>query len=406
MQVHKPRDSILSLFDPLVAPGTPPRNTGSPDSTSSDKENDSPNNKQPGETTIFFNRIYKENPVYEAKSPKGKLIDFGEASFVSCGDEGTRGEDGAMSEDEDASMSPFFERRPLADLEIEKTVPSTSTFPDVPPIIPTLCQPSWSESSTTLSTLTSNPSSATTLADVINEINLSAMTLADKENQPVTDKLSCPDITVCPPEVEPAPSIPQVEEILNSPPDQSYLSPVSSGATRRTSNCISPNDPRRASVDLQSAFKLQMQSSDMSFDLLNDKISFLNPAGLGCSLAEADANDDTFDLAKEQLQMEEIASRYMRSTAINVDEDTFDFVKEQQRMEAVLRKYVPINEESLPSVMPDVPRVKDFSQYLFRSVWCMHTDQHLLIVFSSPQARTIYRAYFGLDEAPGQTPRV
>ena len=41
---------------------------------------------------------------------------------------------------------------------------------------------------------------------------------------------------------------------------------------------LSPDDPRRASVDLYSSFHLQMQSEDMSFDLLNDKISFLGGA--------------------------------------------------------------------------------------------------------------------------------
>ena len=41
---------------------------------------------------------------------------------------------------------------------------------------------------------------------------------------------------------------------------------------------LSPDDPRRTSVDLYSSFHLQMQSAEMSFDLLNDKISFLGGA--------------------------------------------------------------------------------------------------------------------------------
>ena len=87
MPANQPNESVLLLFDPLSTPETPPRNTNSPDSSSSDKENDAAS-QQPGPVTVFFNRIYKENPVPSIKSPKGRLIDFGDASFVSqCGDE-------------------------------------------------------------------------------------------------------------------------------------------------------------------------------------------------------------------------------------------------------------------------------------------------------------------------------
>ncbi|KIP06255.1 hypothetical protein PHLGIDRAFT_36029, partial [Phlebiopsis gigantea 11061_1 CR5-6] len=104
-----------------------------------------------------------------------------------------------------------------------------------------------------------------------------------------------------------------------------------------------------------------MQSSEMSFDLLNDKISFLNMSTPNRSLADADAENDTFDLAKEQLKMEEIASRYMQPSSINIEEDTFDFVKEQRRMEAGFQKYAPIREESLAEVALEMPRVKELT---------------------------------------------
>lgn len=369
MQVHKPRDSLLLLFDPLNTPETPPRNTNSPDSVSSDKENDIPS-QQPGELTAFFNRIYKDEHIRQIKSPKGKLIDFEETSFASFTDENKQDEDGVTEECEDTPVSPSLRRIPLADLEVERIVPSTSTVPEEPQIAPPTL--SWSESSVTLSPFvtTSTAPSGSTLADVINEINFSALSLADKqEMRDHPQELSCPNITVCPPDVEPSPSIPRAQDISRSSPGVSYLSPITStncsGATLRTrehSN-TSSNDPRRTSVDLQSSFNLQMQSTEMSFDLLNDKISFLNSSSSSHSLADVDM-DDTFDLAKEQLRMEEIASQYMRTPAINIEEDTFDLVKEQRRMEAVLKKYVSINEESLTSVVRDIPRVKELSSYL------------------------------------------
>ncbi|KZT67421.1 hypothetical protein DAEQUDRAFT_641750, partial [Daedalea quercina L-15889] len=71
----KPRNSILYLFDPLESLTTPRRDR-SPDSGSSDKEND----VQPGEVTVFFNRIYTSQKNVAPKTPNGKLIDFGDTT--------------------------------------------------------------------------------------------------------------------------------------------------------------------------------------------------------------------------------------------------------------------------------------------------------------------------------------
>ncbi|KAI0695364.1 hypothetical protein BC835DRAFT_1258103, partial [Cytidiella melzeri] len=72
----RPRDSLLYLFDPIARPQTPPRSTGSPDS-SSDKENDNP---RPGQLTAFFNRVYTDTKTTQL--PLGKLIDYGGISVV------------------------------------------------------------------------------------------------------------------------------------------------------------------------------------------------------------------------------------------------------------------------------------------------------------------------------------
>lgn len=380
MTTFKPRESIISLFDPLGGPDTPPRNTNSPDSLASDKENDGPGNP-PGQLTVFFNRVYKGLPPSVAKLPKGKLIDFGDASFESCedGDMLDKREEDAI-EGVEVGRSPLSRRIPLADIELERIPP-----PQTPQTIPEHSAERSAEERKALQSMDAilSPFAPLTtapcispFADVINSINLSAMTIGEAPQPPSNaGDLDCPNITICPPdaEVEMALSSPRVQTIADLPADNVFLSPSAQtstpavasafNASRRTHTLshTSPSDPRRASVDLQSSFNLHMQSMDMSFDLLNDKISFLNSSSSSQTLADADMNDDTFDLAKEQLEMEAIAARYMKQPTINIEEDTLDIAKEQQRMEAGLKKYADISEESLTGVLREVPRVKELS---------------------------------------------
>ncbi|KAF6766589.1 hypothetical protein DFP72DRAFT_867066 [Ephemerocybe angulata] len=78
--MSRPRQSILSLFDPLASlqdPSTPPRND-SPDSES-DKENENPPPRTDLTLTTFFNRTYK--PRHSALKPiRRRLIDVGDAT--------------------------------------------------------------------------------------------------------------------------------------------------------------------------------------------------------------------------------------------------------------------------------------------------------------------------------------
>lgn len=90
MNTNRPRDSILSLFDPLAAPTTPERDVSTPDSAS-DKENDGP-----GQVTVFFNRIYTkpQTPTHVASPSTGQLIDFGDISIRDESDASLLDEDG------------------------------------------------------------------------------------------------------------------------------------------------------------------------------------------------------------------------------------------------------------------------------------------------------------------------
>ena len=165
---------------------------------------------------------------------------------------------------------------------------------------------------TAITPAVSEAPSGTPLADVINSINLGSLTIHAEAGQSETvfgeasSDVVCPDITVIPTISEPpSPSPMQTANAFLSPviPPTVFSPPV-----RRHHVSTSPNDPRRASVDLQFSFSLQLQSSDLSFDLMNDKISFFSQ-GQDSFWSGAD-EDDTMDLAKEELKMKLNAERY------------------------------------------------------------------------------------------------
>lgn len=407
MLTYNPEDdSLLAFFDPLAAPlsappETPPRNN-SPDSAS-DKENEGPQ-QQPGPFTVFFNRTYKDASAHNAsRSPRGKLIDFGEASFCSQANDETSSctVDSLFSDDSiDASLSPFVPRRPLADIELEKIAPLTTHLPatileepegPAPPVFGAV------------SRVTSNAP----FTDAIRSINFSALSITDAtELQSTPVEFNRPGIAVYPPDAEPVVHdvalSPIVGAITSTPLNETHLSPTSQPfassanlptGTRRThtSTSTSSNDPRRTSVDLPSSFSLHLQSSEMSFDLLNDRLSFLGSPNSSFALHDADIEDDTFDFAKEQLEMERIAACYMKSPSVNVEEDTLDLRKEQRRTEARLKTFEAIDEESFAGVVREIPRVKEFSECT-RSAYFMHTLT-TNIPLSSAKTRTFDRTY-------------
>ncbi|EKM58632.1 uncharacterized protein PHACADRAFT_27086 [Phanerochaete carnosa HHB-10118-sp] len=361
-----PQENVLSLFDPLVRPETPPRNTSSPE-PASDKEND----VQPGPVTVFFSRIYKDIPVQKiSKNPKGKLIDFGERTPVPPRQEDMLGDEGfdCFAEDEEeVPDSPGVSRRPLADIDLEQ-IPQTLRRPSIIP-------EDLEDVQSVYDPVSSAPA-GTPFTDVVNSINLSAMTLTDFQDPPVASSaFICPNIAVCSP--EPAVIAESTPARLESRADTScgssfvLLSPTAHTSTStdlppcgtrrtQTSNLTSSADPRRISVDLQSTFSLHMQSADMSFDLINDKISFLNASNSSWTIVDADRDDDTFELTKQRLHISGTGARHMEMPDANLDEDTLDLAKEQKRIE-VLQKCEPIREESLDEIVVVVPRVKELT---------------------------------------------
>ncbi|KAJ3542620.1 hypothetical protein NM688_g5953 [Phlebia brevispora] len=343
MNTNRPRESVISLFDPLnTPPDTPTREVHTPDSAS-DKENDAPSH-HPGQLTSFFNRIYT-NPKM-VKAPRGKLIDFeesGELAAVEQHDATGNASGDVAGQQQHASDGAteglwqisnwrrypqrMFESRPRS----WRSQPSAHPPPSSPS--------SWSDVSSLLAhACTSAAPAGAPLADVINAINLGSLDINAEAKEHATASseetlvANCPDITVVPPESEPSspnPSMP-VDNYVSP-----FLSPVApppvfSPPIRRQHVSTSPNDPRRISVDLHSSFSIQLQSPEMSFDLLNDKISFLSQ-GQDSFWTAAD-EDDTMDLAKEEFKMKMIAERY-------------ESIKEEDEIE-------PVPDEKLQCISP------------------------------------------------------
>ncbi|TBU45727.1 hypothetical protein BD309DRAFT_1008463 [Dichomitus squalens] len=287
----KPRNSVLYMFDPLQSPSTPRRDSSSSELSASDKENDGPC----GDVTMFFNRICAAQQRHDVQvfTPKGKLIDIGDTpaplgtAWDGMEHDGSDA-DGEQSEsDAEGCSIPSPPRRPFAELDVDHTPrPSGSSRPAKGSIFGMTSSPS--QDSTPLPAMLVPAPQTSPLADVVNSINFSSMSLAGEpitidrrtgvhsQTQEAGDSKNgrasspFPEINVC------APETPSTEDYDISGNHDNKPAMMSASHLRPTSSLtqLSPDDPRRTSVDLYSSFHLQMQSAEMSFDLLNDKISF------------------------------------------------------------------------------------------------------------------------------------
>ncbi|TCD64015.1 hypothetical protein EIP91_004683 [Steccherinum ochraceum] len=335
LDMQNPNQSILSLFDPLRNPATPGRDATTSPEPSSDKENDGPVGSA-GQVTVFFNRVYKRAPHHSVKTPKGKLIDYDTTVFVSHSEpEDEEGDDEDMGEmilegldddlenrstvvededtlmqdeknvDEDTIQIPVSRRQPLADIQLDSVLGSV---PEPEPVVVAGSPNSsmlWDEPNALVPAISAAPSGAP-LASVINSINFASLSLHSPDSSrelfghpfghPATPRIAVTEAESS--HTSPVSQTPQrlFGTHLSSSPSTSTL------VTRRLSPTTSATDPRRASVDLQSSFRLQLQNAEMSFDLLNDKISFL-----GHDSFWTGADDDSVDYKKEEQAMMAIA---------------------------------------------------------------------------------------------------
>ncbi|KAI0090969.1 hypothetical protein BDY19DRAFT_667501 [Irpex rosettiformis] len=243
---------------------------------------------------------------------------------------------------------------PLAELQLDKlSLPAEqpeaameidpgSTHHDDNATQPRSSQPDHSQP--LRSVITAPAPLGTPLADIINSINYG----------------TSPSISICPPDDDivfepeyesplPRNSHPSTSEDSHLSPDSSLTSFRAAGTLRRTITS-SANDPRRISCDLQSSFSLVMQSSEMSFDLLNDKISFFGQGQQQESSWPGEHEDDILDFSNNDKVAPMGDEGMMKAEDVSMEDDTFDFAKEKKMMDALGEKYGSIHEERLRPV--------------------------------------------------------
>jgi hypothetical protein len=347
--MQKPRHSILQLFDPLMAPSpqTPGREVTSTTPDSSDKENEFPTSSiDPLSLTQFFNRTYKvdrqPNPA-APRTPDGKLIDItinddDQLVSISLDDRDLSQDDDKFSlEGEDSENAPPFikhgiqetsprvddnprifmtpqNRKILADIDID------ASYPPKPPVKQGTLKISFirhamePKHEPVPSASEVAPSAAVSCSD---ELAVHAE-VSDPNS-------SIPAIAFHPPTSEPRSSPDLVDTQASVNKSGSHLSPDASSYFGDSPPAPIPRrtlpsagiDRNRISIDLQSSFQLQLQSSDFSFDLVNDRISFFG--GQGSFIDDIEDYSDPDNDRKER-SVEEVTQKACLGEAAFVDE--------------------------------------------------------------------------------------
>ncbi|KAJ6503279.1 hypothetical protein C8R47DRAFT_1105425 [Mycena vitilis] len=283
--MNRPRASVLQLFDPLSA-----RDAHSPDS---DKENSFPDSD-------FFPQTHVQHasPVRLTR----RLVEVGDVTVDNGGEEDDGEEGGEEEEQEEVeadendtiglpppASSP---RTPLADVTFDRErTPMRSKM--------------YRRKAAAGELASSQPAPEDyAFASVIDAVDASG---------PIFGAQGNPSVVVCPPEEtesSPASDTTSVATLSLATPTGSLISdttmafPTPSEAS--TSFLAPANQPTPASMtsfnldcssaDLQSSFALHMKmNSDESFDLLNDRISFLEQSG----------DEESFDMGKELVSIVE-----------------------------------------------------------------------------------------------------
>lgn len=370
---NRPRDSLLSLFDPLSQSNsssdtseTSPHHdrdlvSPSPSEGGSDKENSTPAevNAQPtmGVSPMtfnkFFSRPYADHKLLptQVPLPLDRLIDFdvsvvvdnrGQGEIEASGDESDAedaGRDESPEEEvedenndtprlEDNSVfsstslhindRPPSSRLPLADISLAVAALSSSS--------PAVSSPSPTKNSvkdyfTSRSAPLPSPSltrapESSRLFSVIDSINSAD---GSPSSSPSASPHSSPPMSPIEEHARDK-TISQTPKItVHSPAsledNSDTLSPLPTAPIPRLRSHISPAstseafDPRRVSVDLQSSFSSYIACPESSFDLLNDRISFINHDSFLGQLVSFTDGDADIDVAKEEEEMEELVAK-------------------------------------------------------------------------------------------------
>lgn len=334
------------MFDPLMVnlPSTPKREESNASPDSSDKENDLP--RDPLSLSQYFNRTYHVKSLQKQATPHGKLIDFDDDS-VDESDELPLPGPSAMAtepqpEDGDALLSASLPADPQEESDTENSpLPSGGPFTtpqnrrilgdiDVDALEPP--KPPTKQGTLKISFLTTpNGGSSSAEAPPTN------LTSSDPEQGGAA---SGPVITLYPPvfdSIPPTSSAPQISDKVDD-----YLSPqlclprTVSAFTPRRSPLSSEHTSHRVSIDLQSSFQLQLQNGDYNFNLVNDKVSFLESSQ---ELSFPDSEDDSV--------VGEIAG------GVNVDDMLKSLTLQDKAMVVVTRITSPTSENFAITAIPE-----------------------------------------------------
>lgn len=313
------------MFDPLMAssPSTPKREESNASPDNSDKENDAP--RDPLSLTQYFNRTYHVKSFQQPFTPEGKLIDFDDVSIdeddelVPPGPSVTATEVQPDSGDVLLSTPLPMDPRDEGDTE-NATLPSNGPFVtpqnrrilgdiDVDALQPP--KPPTKQGALKISFLTT-PSSGSTPG----EIPTANATPSDRQHD---NAVPGPIITLYPPtfgSIPPGSSSPQISDKVDS-----YLSPQlpppRSGtmSTPRRSPLSSENPSHRVSIDLQSSLQLQLQNAEFNFNLINDKVSFLE-SSQELTFPDSDEDPDVGEIVEDVSIDEMLKSLTLQDNAV------------------------------------------------------------------------------------------
>ncbi|KAF5323430.1 hypothetical protein D9611_005731 [Ephemerocybe angulata] len=336
----RPRQSLLSLFDPLASlqdPSTPPRND-SPGSES-DKENENPPPRTDLTLTTFFNRTYK--PHHSALKPiRRRLIDVGDVTVDNI-------DPWASDEESDETPVPDLDGlddnendtltfRKMAEAATPKwTATKASTFKTPSPTAPRtpLSELTFDQDATPMAKPNKRPplSLRSKLAQVESpqlQITVSHASPQRRpaeiarESNPGEPTGTSPGLSVSAnPLVNSVSSIhlpsasvsgPHILDTVFTPSSSISDEPLFSsnmiahGRLRPHPPSTSSLDTSRYSIDLQSSFQLHL-NDESNFDLLNDKVSFfgLSKNGNSSYLDEDPSFDMSFGDSLPTQQIEE-----------------------------------------------------------------------------------------------------
>lgn len=254
--MNRPRHSLLSLFDPLAAPQTPPSHFDE------DKENFTP-------FSALFTRSNNHNPSTPVPPLKKRLVDVGDATL-----DDSSILDLLTEEQEPLSASvtcletpvpPFQRRTPLArpPLGDANPTPVARFKPHSSPFLLSQATPN------AISTFNANE---TNLPEILVS---SCHSVNNQQSQHTID-------------LDPSSTLPH-------PPQADC--PFQGDTESSTRLCAPSIASHRLSIDLHASFQMHFQSNS-SFDLLNDNISLTEPME---SLLADDENFD-FELERENLR--------------------------------------------------------------------------------------------------------